>query len=87
MLIFNPLAVKGKFAQVIVAVFSLEYPHNWPDFFPMMFSALSMQPFSPIRAELYLRILSAIDELVISLEFAHSNADLALSNTIVRLYH
>ena len=75
--------MKGKFAQVLVAVFSLEYPTNWPDFFPKLFSALSIQPFSPVRAELYLRILSSIDELVISLEFAHSNADLALSNTIV----
>ena len=77
--------MKGKFAQVIVAVFRVDYPHNWSDFFPQLFSVLSIQPFSPQRVELFLRILTSIDELVISLEFAHSNADLALSNAIVSI--
>ena len=68
---------------MIVSVFSVEYPTDWPDFFQKLGTAVTLQPFSEVRIELYLQILHSIEELI-SMEFVRNNADIAHSNKIVR---
>jgi len=76
------IAIRKKFCQVLVAVFSIEYPENWSDFFAVILLILEKKPIIPIQVELLLRIINYIDELVISLEYTCAPADIARSNKI-----
>lgn len=72
-------ATKAKFAQLLAHVFLQEYPANWPDFFSSLATALTQHP---VIVELFLRLLDAIDEVVVSHEYHRTPGDVAAANAI-----
>lgn len=61
--------MKNKLAQIVSLVFLHDYPTVWPTFFSdmMQYSTLNAE-----AADIYLRILKAIDVEVVDREVAHS---------------
>lgn len=61
--------VKNKLAQIVSTVFVVDYPTVWPTFFSdmMQYSTCSSE-----AADMYLRILKAIDTDVVDREVSHT---------------
>ncbi|EFA82882.1 armadillo-like helical domain-containing protein [Heterostelium album PN500] len=73
-------AVKNKYAQIVVLLFKQEYPENWSSFFQEFLSLLSN---GPNLIDIFLRVLKAIDEEVVSYDVHRSTAELA-HNTFIK---
>eukprot|EP01133_Synstelium_polycarpum_P014604 gene14604-17268_t len=74
-------AIKNKYAQIVVLLFKQEYPEQWPSFFNEFLVLLQLGP--PL-IDIFLRILRAIDEEVVSFDVHRSTAELAHNTHIVR---
>ncbi|EFJ23763.1 hypothetical protein SELMODRAFT_174640 [Selaginella moellendorffii] len=74
-----PPFIRNKLAQVVVLLLCIEYPSQWPGAFVELISFLSK---GPMVVDMFCRILIALDEEVISLEFQRSPAELALATRI-----
>eukprot|EP01132_Coremiostelium_polycephalum_P004280 gene4280-5354_t len=74
------LAIKNKYAQIVVLLFKQEYPESWPTFFNEFLSLLQL---GPSAIDIFLRILKAIDEEVVSFDVHRTPAELA-HNTLIK---
>lgn len=57
--------IMNKFAQLLVQVVRIDYPHAWPEVFPQLFAHLQN---GPAAIDMFLRILDSIHEEVVSSE-------------------
>jgi len=73
------IAIKNKFAQVLVLVFKIDYPQDWTTFFVQL---LSLVPRGPVMVDMFLRIMKTIDDEIISNELSRNNTNVAISNRI-----
>ncbi|RMZ52492.1 hypothetical protein APUTEX25_003635, partial [Auxenochlorella protothecoides] len=64
--------LRAKLAQVLVGVACREFPSAWPAFFQDLIATL---PAGPPAADLFCRVLVAVDEDVVSLEVPRSAAE------------
>ncbi|EGG15755.1 armadillo-like helical domain-containing protein [Cavenderia fasciculata] len=74
------LAIKNKYAQIVVLLFKQEYPEQWPNFFNEYLSLLQVGGVPAI--DIFLRILKAIDEEVVSFNVHRSTTELAQNTQI-----
>jgi len=62
--------VKNKYAQLVVALVRADYPERWPEVFPTLLSLLGN---GEVAVDLFLRVLLAVHEEVVSAEFPSFN--------------
>lgn len=72
--------VLNKLASVVVVLLRKSFPDRWPSAFSDL---LLLAPMSSLCLDFFLRILSALDDEVISLEFQRSPEEIALASKIV----
>ncbi|KAL6076211.1 Karyopherin transporter [Balamuthia mandrillaris] len=70
----EPASVKNKFAQALALLFKLEYLREWPSFFQDLFGLLQK---GPSVLDVFLRLIRAIDQHVVSSDVVRSTAELA----------
>ncbi|XP_011625319.1 exportin-T isoform X2 [Amborella trichopoda] len=68
-----PVFVKNKLAQIIVTLIHLEYPIAWSSIFLDFLSHLSK---GPLVVDMFCRVLNALDEELISLDYPRSQEEL-----------
>mmetsp|Transcript_5354 Transcript_5354/g.11718 ORF Transcript_5354/g.11718 Transcript_5354/m.11718 type:complete len:1077 (-) Transcript_5354:655-3885(-) len=71
-----PVFLRNKLAQTLVSILQLEYPHDWPTFFQELIGALAL---GDGVVDMFCRILTAVDDDVISLEVPRSQDESKLS--------
>eukprot|EP00879_Flechtneria_rotunda_P017634 GHRR01018485.1.p1 GENE.GHRR01018485.1~~GHRR01018485.1.p1 ORF type:complete len:825 (+),score=308.84 GHRR01018485.1:604-3078(+) len=71
-----PPFLRNKLAQAIVAIVKREYPRVWPNFFIELVAAAGT---GPGLADMFVRIMVAVDEDVISLDIPRSAGETKLS--------
>ncbi|PRP73955.1 exportin-T [Planoprotostelium fungivorum] len=71
--------LKNKFAQIVALLFKMEYPHNWPSFFSDILSLLSVGTSS---VDIFLRIMSNIDDEIINQDMLRNTQEVARSTEI-----
>lgn len=67
-----PPYIRNKVAQTLVTIAGREYPDQWPNFFQDLMGTLSQ---GPPAVDLFCRILTSIDEDIISLDVPRSAAE------------
>lgn len=72
--------LKNKIAQLFSLAFLVDFPRRWPTYFVDILHASS---YGHVAVEMYLRILSAIDDDVVDREIIHTNAECE-RNTILK---
>lgn len=75
----RPVFVKNKLAQLIVIFIYIEYPAEWPSAFLDMLSSLGK---GPVVVDMFIRVLNALDEEVISFDFPRSQEEFAAATRI-----
>lgn len=75
----RPVFVKNKLAQLIVILIYMEYPTEWPSAFVDMLNALSK---GPVVVDMFIRVLNALDEEVISFDFPRTQEECAAATRI-----
>jgi exportin-T len=85
----TPIPIKNKFAHILVLLFKVEYPEVWPNFFVDLFDALQLNKISHNGTELneslvsmFLIIMDAIDQEIVSLEVDRSPTERAHNQLI-----
>jgi len=68
------VAIRNKFAQVLVIFFKATYPQEWPTFFTDILSYLHL---GPSLIDIFLRIMRSIDEEVVSNEVPRNTTEVA----------
>jgi len=58
----EPVSVKNKFAQLLVAILRVDYPQCWPLVFDQMLATLQN---GPVSIDMFLRVLKALNEDVV----------------------
>ncbi|KAK3739040.1 hypothetical protein QZH41_001126 [Actinostola sp. cb2023] len=76
----DKIFIRNKAAQVFALAFVNDYPHQWLSFFSDLHQTLGS---GPVAVDLYLRILKAIDEIVIDREIARTPQE-AERNTMIK---
>lgn len=66
--------VKNKFAQLVVALVRADYPERWPDVFLSLLGALGR---GEVAVDIFLRVLSAVHEEVVTSEVPTFNPSVA----------
>lgn len=74
--------IRNKFAQVVVTMVKLEYPHQWPTVFRELLSLLNL---GEKVVDLFLRILSSIDEEIVNRMMPHTKEEQIRHTEIVRV--
>jgi hypothetical protein len=66
----EPPPIRNKVAQLLVSIFTNEFPDAWPSFFDDLLSLLD--PESPSTFDFFFRVLLTIDENVVDRNMARS---------------
>jgi len=75
--------LKNKFAQIIVLLFREDFPHRWPAFFDDLIAAVANDQ-TGMMTEMFLRIMLAIDEEVVSIEINRTTEEIQKNSVLVR---
>ncbi|KAG0621103.1 hypothetical protein M758_4G269300 [Ceratodon purpureus] len=75
----RPIFVRNKLAQLIVILIYIEYPAEWPGAFLDMLNSLSK---GPVVVDMFIRVLNALDEEVISFDFPRTEEESAAATRI-----
>ncbi|KAL8043446.1 hypothetical protein ABFX02_09G120300 [Erythranthe guttata] len=75
----GPSFIKNKLAQVVVTLIYFEYPSIWPSVFVDFLPNLSK---GAMVIEMFSRVLNALDDEIISLDYPRSQDDVAVSGRI-----
>ncbi|XP_024390921.1 exportin-T isoform X2 [Physcomitrium patens] len=75
----RPVFIRNKLAQLIVILIYLEYPAEWPSAFLDMLGSLSK---GPVVVDMFIRVLNALDEEVISFDFPRTEEEAAAATRI-----
>ncbi|XP_055825792.1 exportin-T isoform X1 [Solanum dulcamara] len=75
----GPAFIKNKLAQVMVTLICFEYPMIWPSVFVDFLSNLSK---GVVVIDMFCRVLNALDEEVISLDYPRSQEEVAIAGQI-----
>lgn len=73
--------IKNKFAQILVTMIKLEYPHRWPSVLRELLSLLNL---GERVIDLYLRVLKSIDEEFVNRMMPRTKEEQARHTEIVR---
>ncbi|PIN02947.1 Nuclear mRNA export factor receptor LOS1/Exportin-t (importin beta superfamily) [Handroanthus impetiginosus] len=75
----SPPFIKNKLAQVVVALIYFEYPLIWPSVFVDFLPNLSK---GPVVIDMFCRILNALDDELISMDYPRSGDEVVVSGRI-----
>nr|XP_009779658.1 PREDICTED: exportin-T isoform X2 [Nicotiana sylvestris] len=75
----GPAFIKNKLAQVIVTLIYFEYPMIWPSVFVDFLSNLSK---GVVVIDMFCRVLNALDDEVISMDYPRSQEEVSVSGRI-----
>lgn len=75
----GPAFVKNKLAQVVVTLIYFEYPLIWPSFFIDLLPNLSK---GTVVIDMFCRVLTALDDEIISFDYPRSGEEVAVSGRI-----
>ncbi|KAI3455627.1 hypothetical protein Pfo_012290 [Paulownia fortunei] len=75
----GPAFIKNKLAQVVVTLIYFEYPLIWPSVFVDFLPNLSK---GAVVIDMFCRVLNALDDELISLDYPRSGDDVAVSGRI-----
>ncbi|CAH9088624.1 unnamed protein product [Cuscuta europaea] len=75
----GPTFIKNKLAQVFVTLIYFEYPSTWPSVFVEFLPNLSK---GAVVIDMFCRILNAMDEEIISLDYPRSQDDVTIAGRI-----
>ncbi|CAA0814601.1 Exportin-T [Striga hermonthica] len=75
----GPAFIKNKLAQVVVTLIYFEYPLIWPSFFVDFLPNLSK---GAVVIDMFCRVLNALDDELISMDYPRSGDDVAVSGRI-----
>ncbi|XP_041002287.1 exportin-T-like [Juglans microcarpa x Juglans regia] len=78
-LLESPAYIKNKFAQVLVTLIYFEYPLIWPSVF---FDFLSHLSKGAVVIDMFSRILNALDDELISLDYTRSSEEMVAAGRI-----
>ncbi|KAH9621871.1 hypothetical protein KSS87_008175 [Heliosperma pusillum] len=72
----SPVFIKNKLAQVLVTLISFEYPMIWSNVFVDFLPCLNK---GPVVIDMFCRVLNALDDQIISLDYIRNADEVALA--------